>query len=406
MVDGTITSRSPVPGDAGRRHGRVVWRPVLALGLVVGAGWAGLRLTERRPGAVVPPATGMVAPPPTVPVARARVGDLAIETTGLGTVQPFNTVTVKPRVGGQVTDVDFTEGQAVSVGSPLAHIDQRNFLAPLHQAQANLAKDEAQLDNVEADLGRTSNLAQRGYATGQALDTQRAQVAGLRAQILADRAVVENAQTQVDYTTVTSPIAGVAGLRMVDAGNVVSPSDPGIVVVNQIEPIAVVMTVPADAVAGWPVGVPPRTVSVSALRPGDGRELARGTLSLVDNHIDPTTGTIKLKATFPNADHALKPGQFVNGRLETEALRGVVTVPAGAVQPAPQGSFVLLVGADGRLEQRAVTVGRASAERLVVLSGLKGGEVVVTAGQYTLKPGTLVDARPSDDGPAPPPAID
>jgi membrane fusion protein, multidrug efflux system len=310
--------------------------------------------------------------------------------TGLGTVQAFNTVTVKPRVGGQIIDLPFVEGQELQQGAVVAHIDPRPYAAALRQAEGVTAKDETQLANAELDLTRSTNLAQRGYATTQALDTQKALVAGFKASIESDKAAVESAQTQLDYATIKAPIAGIPGLRMVDAGNVVAPSDPGIVVITQIEPITVVFTLPEDAIRTLPVGKPTQTFAVDALARDNTTVLAHGTLSLVDNRIDPTTGMARLKATFPNTDRALKPGQFVNARLKLETLTDAMTLPAMAVQTDQQGQYVYVIRGNGSVEQRRIQVARYTGGLVVVAGGLQADEHVVLDGQYGLKPGTKV----------------
>lgn len=234
------------------------------------------------------------------------------------------------------------------------------------------------------------SLAQSGYATGQALDTQKSQMSVQQAQIEADQAAVENARTQLDFTTITSPLTGITGLRLVNSGNMITPSDPGLVTINQLEPIAVVFSVPSEAIGHWAVGQPDVAVPVTALSPDGQRTIGTGTLSLVDNHIDATTATIKLKASFPNTDHRLKPGQFVNARMQSVLLHNVLTVPSGAVQDGTAGPWVYLVQSDGTLAQRPVKVDRVVGDRTVIGSGLATGDAVVAAGQYSLKPGMAV----------------
>jgi multidrug efflux system membrane fusion protein len=311
-------------------------------------------------------------------------------------VQALNTVTIKPRIGGQIVDLPFVEGQQLRSGAVVAHIDPRPYAAALRQAKGVLAKDEAQLTNAEQDLTRATNLAQKGYATTQSLDSQKAQVAGLRAAIESDRAAVESAQIQLDYATVTSPIAGVPGVRMVDAGNVIAPSDPGIVVITQLEPITVVFTLPEDAIRTLPVGRPDRSVEVDALARDNSTVLARGTLALVDNRIDPATGMARLKAVFPNTDRALKPG------LRLETLTGAMTLPAAAVQSDQQGTYVYVIRPDAAVEQRRIRVERDVGGLVVVADGLAGDEEVVLDGQYRLKPGTkvAVQAAPQESADA------
>jgi len=374
-------------------------RTIVILALLGGAGYGAYATIHNKATATGAPPPSASAPILGVKAAQAKTRNVPIYVTGLGTVQPFNSVTVKPRVSGQIRDIVFTEGQLVHAGDELAHIDPRPFLSPLHQAEANLAKDQAQLNNTNADLQRITSLAQKGFATGQSLDTQKFQVAGLQATILADQAAIETARTQFDFATITSPISGIAGIRMIDAGNMITPSDPGLVVINQLEPISVVFTVPSEAISHWAVGRPTSIVSVTARSPDNARMLGTGDLSLVDNHIDPATATIRLKATFPNKDHLLKPGQFVNASIQSALLSNVVTVPSSSVQQSTSGSYVYLVQPDMTLAQRAVTVVRVAGDTTVIASGLNAGDTVVTDGQYSLKPGLKVSILPSDAGP-------
>lgn len=380
-------SNSDVPNPQSPR-----WKARLALFIALGAIAASCLIwATSKSTAGLPPTTGSMERPG-VPVTAVTVTrrNVPIFLTGLGTVQAFNTVTVKPRVGGQIIDLPFVEGQELQQGAVVAHIDPRPYAAALRQAEGVTAKDEAQLANAELDLTRSTNLAQKGYATTQALDTQKALVAGFKAAIESDKAAVESAQTQFDYATVKSPIAGVPGLRMVDAGNVVAPSDPGIVVITQIEPITVVFTLPEDAIRPLPVGRPTETFAVDALARDNTTVLARGTLSLVDNRIDPTTGMARLKATFPNTDRALKPGQFVNARLKLETLTSAMTLPAMAAQTDQQGQYVYVIRRDGSVEKRRIHVARNTGDLVVVAGGLQADEEVVLDGQYGLKPGAKV----------------
>jgi multidrug efflux system membrane fusion protein len=336
---------------------------------------------------------------PTIATVQTKRCDLAVDLDGLGTVQAFNTVTVKPRVGGHIHDLAFSEGQRVHPGTILAHIDPRPYAAALHQAQSAKQKDEAQLANNRLDLTRSSNLAQKGYAATQLLDTQRAAVASQEALVDADAAAIEAAQVQLDYATVTSPIDGIVGIRMVDAGNVIQPTDPGIVVVTQLEPITVIFTLPAAQVASLPVGKPDRPLPVTALGSDRTTALSEGHLELVDNRIDPTTGMVRLKAVFDNHEHVLKPGQFVTARLGLETLRNVVALPQSAIQQDLQGTYVVLVDDRSRTHRRAVALGRTVSGQTVVTDGLSAGETVVLADQYGLKDGTVVQTHSSDGGP-------
>jgi multidrug efflux system membrane fusion protein len=396
--DLVVEARGPAAALPRQKHHRLRTIVILALlgGTAYGA-YANIHNKTTAAGAAVPSASA--TPILGVKATQAKIQNVPIYVTGLGTVQPFNSVTVKPRVSGQISDIVFTEGQLVQAGDVLAHIDPRPFLSPLHQAEAILAKDQAQLNNTNIDLQRITSLAQKGFATGQSLDTQKSQLAALQATILADQASIETARTQLDFATITSPLSGIAGIRMIDAGNMITPSDPGLVVINQLEPISVVFTVPSESISDWAVGRPTSIVEVTARSPDNARMLGTGDLSLVDNHIDPATATIRLKATFPNKDHLLKPGQFVNASIQSLLLSDVVTVPSSAVQQATSGSYVYLVQPDLTLAQRPVTVARVAGETTVIASGLSAGDTVVTDGQYSLKPGVKVSILPSDAGP-------
>jgi multidrug efflux system membrane fusion protein len=396
--DLAVEARGPAVASPRRKYHRL--RTIVILTLLGGAAYgAYVNIHQEATAAGASAPSASATPILGVRTTQAKIENVPIYVTGLGTVQPFNSVTVKPRVSGQISDIVFTEGQLVHAGDELAHIDPRPFLSPLHQAEAILAKDQAQLNNTNIDLQRITSLAQKGFATGQSLDTQKSQLAGLQATILADQAAIETARTQLDFSTITSPISGVAGIRMIDAGNMITPSDPGLVIINQLEPISVVFTVPSEAIGHWAVGQPTSIVPVTARSPDNTRMLGTGDLSLVDNHIDPATATIRLKATFPNRDHLLKPGQFVNASIQSLLLSNVVTVPSSAVQQSTSGSYVYIVQPDMTLAQRPVTVARVAGDTTVIASGLNAGGTVVTDGQYSLKPGLKVSTLPSDAGP-------
>src|SRR6185295_15308925 len=259
-------------------------------------------------------AAATMASDPAVPVVAGDVQslDVPIYLTGIGTVQAFNTVTIRTRIDGQLDKVAFTEGQDVNAGDLLAQIDPRPLQAQLEQAEAQKTSHEAQLADAKLDLQRFSNLAQRGAATGQSVDTQKALVAELEASIQADQAAIDNAEVQLGYTTITAPISGRTGMRLVDQGNIVHATDQtGLVVLTQIEPISLVFTLPEDALPDVARAMAKSTLKVLAFSRDDKTELGDGTLALIDNEIDQTTGTIRLKATFPNKDHVLWPGQFV-----------------------------------------------------------------------------------------------
>jgi multidrug efflux system membrane fusion protein len=339
-------------------------------------------------------AAQMPAPAPAaIPVqaAMASKADLPIYETGLGNVQAFNTVTVKVRVDGELQKVDFTEGQMVKAGDLLAQIDPRPFQAALDQATAKEAQDQAQLANTRLNLQRDSNLVAHQFATQQTVDNEKAAVAELEATIKGDEAAIENARVQLGYTTIAAPIAGRTGIRLVDQGNIVHATDPnGIVVVTQLQPISVIFTLPEDDLPAIAEAQAKGPVTVVAFNRDDKSELDQGTLALVDNEIDQTTGTIRLKATFPNPHNRLWPGQFVNIRVLMRTDRDVLTVPSGAIQRGPSGLYVYRVKPDDTVEVQPVEVGPFGDRLAVVTAGLDAGDSVVTAGQYRLQAGARV----------------
>jgi multidrug efflux system membrane fusion protein len=341
--------------------------------------------------------TKLLGPPPppaaSVVVTTAERRDVHVELKGIGVVQAYNTVTVKPRISGQIMQVVFTEGQRVHQGDVLAQIDSRFLIAQLHQAQAIRAKDEAQLANAKRDLARLTDVSVKGFVSRQLVDGQEAQVATLGAAVQADQASIENARVQLDYATVTAPIDGITGIRMVDVGNVISPSDVGIVVITQVKPIAVIFTLPADALAAIAVGRAEGSTPVEVFDRGDQTRLAVGRLALVDNQIDRTTNTVRLKAVFDNADDALRPGEFVNAHLLETVLRGATVVAKGVVQYDEQGSFAWLVRPDLTVESRRIVVGPTSGDWIVIDRGLSPSDRVVLDGQYNLQAGARVDPQ-------------
>ena len=328
---------------------------------------------------------------PAVPVKISPVekADFPVYLTGLGTVQAFNTVQVRTRVDGQITKIAFKEGQFVKAGDTLVEIDPRPYQATLDQAKAKKAQDEANLANANLDLQRYTKLGE--FATRQQLDTQRSTVAQLTAQIAADEAAIFNAQTQVDYTTVKSPIDGIVGLRLVDIGNIVNASaQTGIVTITQIEPITVIFTAPEDQLPDIKAALavaPPKTIALTT----DGkRVLSTGTLALINNQVDTTSGTVRLKAVFDNKDRALWPGQSVSTRLLVRTLKDVTVVPDDAVQHGTEGLYAYSVNQENKAELRKIKVTQSIDGKSVIDEGLSPGQQVITAGQYKVSPGTLV----------------
>jgi multidrug efflux system membrane fusion protein len=321
---------------------------------------------------------------------KARRADVPIFLTGLGTVQAFNSVLIKSRVDGQIVKIGFDEGKDVHAGDLLIQIDPAPFEAVLAQAEANKLKDQAQLDNVRLDLARYTNLAKTFAVTTQQLDTTRALVAQTEAGIKADQALIDTAQVQLNYSTIRSPIDGRVGTRLVDAGNIVRTTDAtGIVSINQIHPIFVSFALPSDSLPQLRAAKDGE-VMVTALD-RDGRVLATGVLAVIDNQINPASGTINYKAKFDNADDALWPGQFVNLRIQLATRRNVIAVPVTAVQQGPDGPYAFVVGDDGVAQKRPLKVGVLNKTTAIIDEGLQPGEQVVTDGQYRIQAGSKLD---------------
>jgi multidrug efflux system membrane fusion protein len=337
---------------------------------------------------------------PAVPVSIAPVekADFPVYLTGLGTVQGFNTVQVRTRVDGQIDKIAFTEGQTVKEGDLLAEIDPRPYQAALDQAKAKKQQDEANLANARLDLQRYTKLGE--FATRQQTDTQRSTVAQLTAQIAADDAALSNAQTQLDYTQVKAPISGVVGLRQVDVGNIVNAANQtGIVSIAQVEPIAVLFTAPEEQLPYISEAQAVAPLKVLAITTDGKKVLAEGKLAVINNQVDTTSGTIRLKAVFDNKNHALWPGQSVSTRLLVKTLKDATVVPDDAVQHSTNGLYAYTVGKDNKAELHNVKVGYSIDGRSVIDEGLTPGEQVITGGQFKVQPGTLVTtAVASTDG--------
>jgi multidrug efflux system membrane fusion protein len=316
--------------------------------------------------------------------------DFPVYRTAIGTVQAYNTVTMRARVDGELQRVAFKEGQDVKAGDLLAVIDPRPFETALAQAEAAKTKDEAQLANAQRDLQRVVEL--RDFASKQSVDTQRTLVTQLQATIQADQAAVDNAKVQLSYTTITAPLSGRAGARLVDQGNMVRATEgTGLLVITQLQPIFITFTVPQDWLDEIVAAEARGSVKVDALKRDDVTKIATGVLSLIDNQIDTATGTIRLKATFANEDQRLWPGQFVNLRVQTNFRPKALVVPAQAVQRGAQSPYAYIVKPDQTVEARPVKLGPSEAGLTVIESGLRLGETVVIDGQFKLRPGARVD---------------
>jgi membrane fusion protein, multidrug efflux system len=370
------------------------------------AAWYGWRwFSPSESAAADAPKASRAIPVETAVVQRA---DIPVYLEGLGTVQAFNTVKITARVDGQIQKIAFVEGQTVKKGDLLVQIDPRPYRAALEQALAARDKDTAQLANAKRDLERYQMLAPQELVSRQTLDAQRALVDQIDAQLKSDQATIDNARTQLAYTTITAPIRARTGIRLVDPGNIVRAADStGIVMLTQMQPISVIFTLPEDDLSAVNAALKQGSVPVVALSRDGKTELDRGTIALVDNQIDPTTGTIRLKATFANRSRNLWPGQFVNVRTLLKTEHNVLTIPSVAVQRGRTGVFAYVIRADSTVEARPITIGREHGTAVVVDSGLKDDARVVTSNQYRLQPNAhvrvvaaaaQVQAPPAPDG--------
>ena len=373
-----------------RRRGRwLVWLlAALVAAVTAGSFWY-------KPTPKLDPAAARRDAPIPVLVAAAATIDVPVWLDGLGTVQAYNSVIVRPQVDGKLIEILFHEGQDVKVGDVLARIDPVTFQASVDQATAKQAQDQAQLANARLDFARYQKLAATAYSSAQQSDTARALVAQQEAQVHQDQAQIDNARAQLGYATIVAPIAGRAGIRQVDAGNIVHQADAaGIVTITTLRPISVLFTLPqqnlpavADAIRdGTPV-VQARNQGAAGAAPV---LLDTGTLAVLDNQVDPTTGTIKLKATFPNPDLKLWPGGFVSVRLLVATEHGATTVPPAAVQRGPRGSYLYVIGADDKALRRDITVGYEDGGTSIVTAGLQPGERVVIDGASRLTEGAKI----------------
>jgi membrane fusion protein, multidrug efflux system len=370
-------------------------RWIIAAVVLVGAGLLAWHWLDRKPPAA--------KAPPAIPVdiATAKRADVPVYLEGLGTVQAFYTVTVTARVDGQIDKVAFREGQDVKKGDLLVQIDPRPYQAALGVAIATRARDLATLENARRDMDRYSELAPEDLASKQTVDTQRALIAQLTAQIKGDDASIDNARTQLDYTTITSPIDGRTGIRLVDPGNIVrAAATTGMVVVTQLEPITVIFTLPEEDFGALSAALAHGPVAATALARDGSAQLDTGTVELIDNQIDQTTGTIKVKAVLPNKQRTLWPGEFVDMRVLSQTQRQVVTIPASALERGPDGMFTYVVQPDSTIKVADLKLGPQTGDVVVVEQGLAVGDRVVASNQYRLQPGSLVRATQPGAGSA------
>jgi multidrug efflux system membrane fusion protein len=364
--------------------------PAALLTAVIAAGGF-LYLTHARPLQKAAAADA----PPAVPIVAGVVAqhDVPIYLSGVGTVIAYNTDIVRAQIQGQITSINFTEGQAVHAGDLLAQIDPRPYQALIEQYTGNLERDQAQLTNAEANLTRYNKLGAQGWATPQLVETQKAQVGQLQAAIKTDQALIDAAKVELSYTRLTSPIDGVAGIRQIDVGNIISPSTTnGLVVVTQINPISLIFTLPETDLPKIQqqqkkTNTP---LKVDAYNQDNTIELGQGVLGLVNNEILQTTGSIQLKANFPNSSHRLWPGELVNARLLVDTRPNGLTVPASVVQQGPTGPYAYVVNPDNTVAIHPLKVAQISDGQALIDSGLKANETVVVDGQYKLQPGTRV----------------
>ena len=370
----------------------IAWPSVLLLACLAAA----LFWRRHEAGQSQPPKT---PPPIPVVVAQAAQGDIGVYVTGLGTVTPLNTITVTTRVDGELMAVKYKEGERVREGDPLVEIDPRPFQVALEQAEAQLVKDQAALQNAQIDLKRYEELITKNAVSQQILQTQRATVAQAEAAVKNDQATIAGAKLNLIYCHITAPISGRIGLRLVDPGNFVSAAAATpLLVITQTQPISIIFTIPEQALASVRAPLKAgKTLPVDAIDRNGQQILAKGTLTTLDNQIDQTTGTLRLRATVPNTDDALFPNQFVNARMLVQEKRGVTLIPNAAVQRNTQATFVYVVNPDQSVAIRNVTLGTVDDERSEVVMGIRANELVVTQGVDRLQAGSRVVATWPED---------
>ena len=356
---------------------------IIVVAVAIGGGYLIHHFTAKKP----PPPQAVI---PVTPGA-ITVKDVPVYVRGLGTVQAFNTVQIKSRVDGQITQVMFNEGQEVKEGDPLFQIDPRPFQAVLEQAQANLQKDQSQLQGAELDLARFAKLVEPGFQTRQSYDDQKATVGQLQGATKADQALIDSSQLNLDYANVRSPITGRTGARLVDLGNYVQASaGTNLVTVTQMKPIYVTFTVPQDNLDQIRQNQTQAPLTVQAYASDDKTLLATGKLTLINNQVDTTTGTIQLKATFGNEDERLWPGAFINTRLIVSTRKNALTVPAQTVMQGPNGAYAYTIKPDATVERKDIEVALTQDGEAVIDKGLAPDDKIVVDGQYRLTRGSRI----------------
>jgi multidrug efflux system membrane fusion protein len=389
------------PVTTRRRGRRWLWISVLALLVIAGIVWR-----SRQEGATPPAPGGRNAAPMSIVPEVVGKGDIGITINALGTVASLATVTIRSQISGYLMKIDFKEGDDVKKGDLLAEIDPRPYEATLAQANGNLARDQALLKGAQVDLTRYQGLAAQNAVPRQTLDTQVALVAQDQGTVEADRATVKSAEVNLQYTRILSPLDGRVGLRQVDQGNYVTPGDSsGLVVITQLQPISVLFTVPEDNLQAISKRLQAgAALPATAYDRSGANKIADGTLQTFDSQIDPTTGTIKLRAQFPNESKALYPNQFVNIRLLLDTHKDVTTMPTAGVQRGVPGTFVYLVNADNTVSVRKVVLGVTDGDRVEVTSGLNPGDRIVIDGADKLRDGAKINVRAEADTSTPPAA--